>query len=148
MWKAVVEIADDRLGLVQSEPVMLERRNSAERMALQMLLGLVLAGRHGVKVIVEAFLLERHFDAAQERASGDSVDGDAGHGMSPSLIWMFPQRRVRASRPSPRESRSPDAGFRQSRRGARGGDAPGRRGCRSLPARTGPRPRFRDWGRI
>jgi hypothetical protein len=72
-----IDIAHDRLRLVQHPSVMLEGRNAAERVSRKMRLLLERAERHRSQFVGCALLFERQQGGAHIGAAGDAVNDHA-----------------------------------------------------------------------
>src|SRR5262249_26080152 len=68
------------------EPVVLERRHPAERMACEVRGLLGFADAHGDEPVRSRLLLERHHHAAHERAAGHAVNLDLAHRTTPRVL--------------------------------------------------------------
>src|SRR5450631_3945614 len=76
-----VEVAQNGLALVQAEAVMLQHRHPAKGMAGEMLRRAEPAWRYRQQPIGRGFLLQRGQHRATERAAGNGIDDEFGHGL-------------------------------------------------------------------
>src|SRR6185437_8197411 len=74
-----VEIAQDRLRLIDAEVAMFEHWHASERMSRQMGLALERTGRHRGDPVRRALFLQRREDRPPERAAGHRVNDELGH---------------------------------------------------------------------
>lgn len=72
-----VQVAQDRLRLVEGEAVVFEHRHLAERLALEMSPPLLVAGRERHETPGCAFLLQSRQDSAGVRAARNGVNDES-----------------------------------------------------------------------